>query len=116
MYIGETSRSLYTRCNQHLQDFKRATDTVTGENVSSFYKDHLQECHPDQVQDLDIAQSIRWDVLDSHRDPLSRQTMEAVYIQQAITSGKIQGLRGVQVRSLNRKGEYFSARERWIRE
>ena len=75
----------------------------------------MQECHLEQGHDVDLAQSIRWDVLDLHRDPLSRQTMETVYIEQAINSEKIQGLRGVQVRSMNRKGEYFLVRERWFR-
>ena len=102
---------MFTRSDHHLNDFKRSRSTGDPDKVSSFYKDHIQECHPEQGHDVDLAQSIRWD---SHRDPLSRQTMEAVYIQQAINSGKIQGLRGVQVRSMNRKGEYFSAREWWF--
>ena len=109
IYIGESSRSLYTRSNQHLGDFKRAI--LGREGASSFYKDHIIDNHPEQGLEVDVAKNIKWDVLDSRRDPLSRQTKEAVFIQQAINYGKMQGLAGVQIISMNRKGEYFLARE-----
>ena len=120
VYVGESSRSIFTRANQHLADFSRARrtqgDQDQGQRPSNFYMDHLSEQHPDQIDAVDPKTGIRWSVIDTHRDPLSRQTMEAVYIQQALTSKSVQGLPGVQVHSMNRKGEYFSARERWTRD
>ena len=113
IYVGESSRSLYTGGNQHLADFKRAI--LGREDASSFYKDHIIDNHPEQGLEVDVAKNIKWDVIDTRRDPLSRQTMEAVLIQQAINCGKIEGLVGVQISSMNRKGKYFSARERWSR-
>ena len=113
LYIGESSRSLYTRSNQHLGDFRRAVQGKEG--ASSFYKDHISDCHPEQSLEVEVAKNIDWKVLDTRRDPLSRQTMEAVLIQQAINCGKLEGLAGVHITSMNRKGEYFSARERWAR-
>ena len=94
-------------------DFKRVI--LGREGASSFYKDHITDNHPEQGLEVDVVNNIKWDVIDTRRDPLSRQTMEAVLIQQAINCGKIEGLAGVQITSMNRKGEYFSARERWSR-
>ena len=78
LYIGESSISLFTRSNQHLGDFKRAVQGKKG--ASSFYKDQITDCHPELGLEVEVARNIEWKVLDTRRDPLSRQTMEAVLI------------------------------------
>ena len=53
----------------------------------------------------------------THRDPLSRQTTEAVLIEEAMETGIIPDREGaVQISSVNRKEEYFCAGEIGIRE
>ena len=80
--------------------------------------DHVRDKHPDLAQNLealDPSTEFTFSVLSSHRDPLTRQTTEAVRIQQALETGLHSGPRGeVQIKTLNRKGEHFSARERWV--
>ena len=62
----------------------------------------------------DSNDNINFSVVSSHRDPFTRQTVEAVRIQQALDKGEIKIGRKVQsIESLNRKGEYFAAKERW---
>ena len=56
-----------------------------------------------------------FNVLLMHRDPLTRQTKEAIRICKALETGNHIQANGKQVKifSLNRKGEYFAPRERW---
>ena len=114
MYIGETSRTLFTRCNQHVRDFRRASKEDQGELASSWIRDHLDEHHKDSKHTFNPLTDISWKVKSTHRDPLSRQTTEAVSIQEAMETELMPDREGaVQISSLNRKGEYFCARERW---
>ena len=50
--------------------------------------DHLSELHPELLSG-DGRDVFEFRVLSSHRDPLSRQTTEAVRIQQALEEGKL---------------------------
>ena len=114
-YIGETSRTLYTRAGQHIRVYN-STVRSTGNNpsqdadetddtLSSWILDHKLKCHPD-LNIIDPLKDFTWGVVKNHRDPLTRVTEEAVRIQQAL-SGTSRPF------SLNRKGEYFAAKERW---
>ena len=57
-------------------------------------------------------------VISTHKDPLTRQTAEAIRIQKALQQGTHVQRNGkpVKIISLNRKGEYFAPMERWNNE
>ena len=121
VYIGESSRTLFTRTNQHLRDLKRTISrprTESGnaeerEELSSWIKDHFDEKHSDMEISGDGNQ-IYFSVISSHPDPFLRQTVEAVRIQDALSKGELKiGKKSEKISSLNRKGEFFAARERW---
>ena len=84
--------------------------------IISWLLDHLREKHPQQIDNLDPWTGVKFKVLKEIRDPFSRQTEEACRIQEAI-NGKKSGAAAVegQLQTLNRKGEYFCPRERWVR-
>ena len=116
-YIGETSRTLYTHCDQHCGDLRSANRDIVRwktETHSRWMADHLSELHPKLLSE-DGRDVFEFRVLSSHRDPLSRQTTEAVRIQQAIEEGKLYlgNYKKLEIWTLNRKGEYFAPRERW---
>ena len=119
LYVGETSRTLHTRAIQHNKDCSRVQKAGSGVDLepgSSWMMDHVWETHPDLDREVDPITDFGFSVLSTHRDPLSRQTTEAVRIQEALEYGSHTGPKGsIPVSSLNRKGEYFSARERWTR-
>ena len=120
VYIGETSRTLYTRTQQHLQDYQKAC--VEGQRSSSIHReedstsswmwDHSHGIHGGP---MDLENDYEFQVLSSHRDPLTRQTTEAIRIQKALQQGIHISRNGepVQIISLNRKGEHFAPMERW---
>ena len=64
---------------------------------------------------MDLENDYAFQVLSSHRDPLTRQTTEAIRIQKALQQGIHISRNGepVQIISLNRKGEHFAPMERW---
>ena len=118
LYIGETSRTLFSRANQHLNDYRKAhkqnlvpIDADQDDQMSSWMYDHsLTHGGPDNF-DTDY----NFVVMSSHRDPFSRQVTESVRIQRALQYGihTDKSSKEVQVVSMNRKGEYFSPIERW---
>ena len=120
VYIGESSRTLYTRTQQHLQDYQRAcaegqrssSNHREEDSKSSWMLDHSEEIHGGL---LDLEHDYEFQVLSSHRDPLTRQTAEAIRIQKALQQGIHIQRNGepVQIISLNRKGEHFAPMERW---
>ena len=81
---------------------------------SSWMLDLIRSSHP-TVSWKESDSMFQFDLLSSHRDPLTRQTYEAVRIQQAFETGTITvGESDLQVRTMNRRGEHFAPRERWI--
>ena len=122
MYIGESSRTLYTRAQQHLNDYRVASAKGPGhtpgpseEAPSSWMWEHSLEEHGGS-QNLETDYNFQ--VLCSYRDPLTRQVAEATRIQKALrTQTHIQpDGKPVNIISLNRKGEYFAPLERWNEE
>ena len=119
VYIGETSRTIFTRAGQHHRDYRRIKKRA--ENVaavmegtqSSWILDHVRTMH--EGEDIpDSEQIVDFRLLSDHQDPFTRQTVEAVWIQEALDKGQLQlGRKMLKISSLNRKGEYFCARERW---
>ena len=67
------------------------------------------------MEEVDNPEDIvRFSILSSHKDPFTRQTVEAVRINEALDRGELQiGKKTEKITSLNRKGEFFAARERW---
>ena len=118
VYIGESSQTLYTRCQQHLDDYNRIVNGSKSESLSSWIKDHVDSTHDDIKKDFNPLKDIKWNIRSSHRDPMSRQTTEAVLIQEATENNSLTKIGGevIQIKSLNRKGEFFCARERWTRD
>ena len=121
VYIGETSRTLYTRAQQHLQDYRKACYEGQGrhqnhseeeDSKSSWMWDHSTEIHGGL---MNLEKDYTFSVISSHKDPLTRQTAEAIRIQKALQKGTHYSRNGkpVQVISLNRKGEHFAPMERW---
>ena len=105
VYTGESSRTLYTRCQQHLSDYRRIRNGSQGESVSSWIHDHVEEHHPQVKDEFNPLTDIKWSVRSTHRDPLTRQTTEAVLIQEATETGTLTkgGGKVVHVTSMNRK-------------
>ena len=117
IYIGETSRTIYTRANQHLNDFVRSKNRgdvdPRADEMSSWIMDHVREKHSNE-HDSNNRDIISFSVLSNHRDPFTRQTVEAVRIQQALDKCELRvAKKTVKISSLNRKGEFFAAKERW---
>ena len=88
VYIGETSRTVFTRFHQHVRDYIKASkqnpDAILDEEHSSFMMDHSRLFHGGHQ---DYKQDYLVKVLSSHRNPLTRQTTEAVRISKALSSG-----------------------------
>ena len=70
-YIGQTARTLYERCDEHVKSYKRM-------DKSSFMFKHWATCHSD-VLDPPV---FSFKVLKCHKDPLTRMVHEALSIQE----------------------------------
>ena len=111
-YIGQTSRTLYIRRNQHINDFKACSkkkERSEDDEKSSFILDHFKEAHKDDP-DLVPERDIKFTVLASYKDLLTRQIAEAVKIRRALEKNTFldPGGESVQTYSLNRKYEHFA--------
>ena len=118
IYLGESSRTLYTRSLQHIEDYRKAglktpniSHTQEEDQVSSWMWEHSKEAHGGPNE---FSKDYTFDVITNYRDPLSRQVAEALRIQRALNYGKHTESNGkeVQVISINRKGDFFSPLER----
>ena len=65
----------------------------------------MRKIHPQHGQ-IQPLRDFRWTIVNDHRDPLTRLTEEAVLIEKSLSGAS-------KLKSLNRKGEYFAAKERW---
>ena len=111
-YIGETSRTLYIRRNQHLSDFKacsRDKDRREENDRTSFILDHINDAHKDDP-DVVPERDFNFSVISSFKDPLTRQITEAVKIRRALEKNTFLDPEGeaIQITSLNRKYEHFA--------
>ena len=113
-YIGETARTLRIRANQHLNDLKRCSKNQNLEEGTSWMWDHLKSTHG-SLTNKNPHEDFSFDVISSHKDPMTRQIMEAVRIQKALGNGTHVGHKGSKhsIISLNRKNEYFMQRKRF---
>ena len=105
--------------NNNYTDFHRARKECNQceetSDSSSWMMDHIREVHSDKISTIQPEIDFQFSVLSTHRDPLTRLTTEAVRIQQALEVGTVtRGTKDISIVSMNRKGEYFAARERWV--
>lgn len=113
LYIGETSRTLRVRSQQHTNDFKKCLRLRPGpdSDLTSFIWDHKRENH----FDLDMTSSdFQFDIVNRFKDLMTRQVEEAVRIQHSLAmeihtdkKGKLRN-----IKSLNRKFKYFCPKKR----
>ena len=87
IYLGESSRTLYTRDSKHIKDNKKASkgQTVTnddGDNHSSWMWNQAIDKHKGILNN--VYCDYTFDVLSTHRDPLTRQTTEPIRICKAL--------------------------------
>ena len=113
-YIGETSRTLRVRANQHKQDLLKCSRNQNLEEGTSWMWDHLLEAHGPQPN-INPGQDFSFNLFQTFKDPMSRQLSEAVRIQVALNQGTHQGKDGSSnpIISLNRKNEFFCQRMRF---
>ena len=90
VYVGETSRNLYTRGKEHASNLHR-TPGEESESEPSFMKRHFEEYH----RDAEIRNSFKARVTKKNTDSLSRQVREGVYIRRSTR------------RTMNNKSEWF---------
>ena len=83
------------------------------ESVTSWILDHLKDKH-ENVNTDDPDSLIDFSVISSHSDPFTTQSVEAVRIQDALDKGERRlGTKTVKIFLLNRKREFFAAKECW---
>ena len=107
IYIGETSRTLGVRSNQHKDDYLKCMRNSPLEEGSSFIYDHQVAFH--NTEQIDPLRDYTFSMLEKTADPFTRQIKEAILIQESLDS---KTFNGKKVISLNRKHEYFQARRR----
>ena len=69
VYVGESSRSLYERTKEHMDDAKK-------DAPESHIRKHWRECHSEMVE----MPVFKFKIVKSFRDSLSRQVAEGVRI------------------------------------
>ena len=119
VYIGETSRTLYIRAKQHINDFIRADKvSLNGQELSSWMWEHQRASHPNIDKEIDPIRDYSFNILSNHRDALTRQLEEAVRINNGLDYNRHTDKTGNQItiRCLNRKDETFAPQVRWERE
>ena len=117
VYLGETSRTLYVRTQQHRADFLKARRVNdSGQEHLSWMWSHLQNSHHEQ-DNIDVTRDFSFSVLSRHRDPLSRQLEEAVRISNGLDRNIHTDNKGIEVKisCLNSKDEAFAPQIRWDR-
>ena len=90
-YIGESSRTTYTRGIEHQEGYTKKRET-------SFMWRHCKEKHGGQIDSP--QRDYTYSVLESHRDCLNRVLGEAVNIQAMVANPKMN--------SMNSRQEYFT--------
>ena len=112
-YIGETSRTLRIRANQHLNDLRRCSRNQNLEEGTSWMWDHLKSSHGSRTNP-NPQEDFSFEMISSHKDPMTRPIMEAVRIQLALSNRTHIDHKGskLSIISLNRKNEFFTQRKR----
>ena len=134
-YIGESSRTVTIRSQQHYKDCKKMLRMTPDEvnnyrsirqqqhntfkqhygTMSSWMYDHYTDKHNQEGIPLDPETDYSFHVVRTHRDAMSRQIEEAIRIKQAVECGTMTDRNNLDstIVTLNRKGEYFAPVVRW---
>ena len=114
IYIGESSRTLWVRANQHISDFNKM-HRVNGnsDNTTSFMWDHWTSVHSNHGNP-EIEKEFNFKILSKHKDPFDRQVTEAMRIEKALDSNILLDKtdKPTEIKSLNRRFEHFCPRIR----
>ena len=79
----------------------------------SWIKEHMRDKHLSETE-VNPEKLVSFEVISTHPDPFTRQTVEAVHIQEALDKHSLTlGKKTLEISSMNRKGEFFCAKERW---
>ena len=113
MYVGESSRSVYTRANGHYTDLKSKIKTGKG---TSWMADHIQEVYGGMHYEKEPWEDWLWSLNGSYRKALVRKLSEFSAIRRVRTQGVAQ-FNGKQVEIskevFNSKEEWFSYVRQW---
>ena len=100
VYEGETSRSLFTRVNNHLEDLRKMlmkenydNDDVENDEedeMTGFIWKHMKEKHEEKLRELNVEnfnnarEFFNFIVTGNYQDPLTRQVTEMIRIRRAL--------------------------------
>ena len=84
VYLGESSRSVYTRAQGHYTDLKSKMKSGRG---TSWMADHIQEAHNGVWTEAAPWEDWEFSLNGTHRKPLNRQISEFSAIRRAKTQG-----------------------------
>ena len=123
-YVGESSRTLYIRANQHIRDCNKVVrldpsqlkeeTTSRKSDLSSWMVDHFRTSHREEAPP-EPRKDFKFSILQKNKDPFTRQVEESCRITQSLDNHTLTSLSGTQdpVIPLNRKGEMFAPRSRF---
>ena len=107
VYVGESSRSVYTRANGHYTDLKSKIKTGKG---TSWMADHIKEVHGGMHNGKEPWEDWLWSLNGSYRKALDRQLSEFSAIRRVKTQGVVQ-LNGKETKISK---ELFNSKEEWF--
>ena len=113
IYIGETSRSVFTRFHGHLSDLKSSLKSNRG---NSWMHNHILDTHNGEYNSQDIGADWKVTLCNNYRKPLERQVGEYIGIRRAKTAGRGRvGNRDIEVSNqvFNTKEEWYSHTSQW---
>ena len=75
--------------------------------------DHSKYFHPEN--EIDINNDYEFNILEKHKDPMTRQLTEAIRIKEPFDKNNYYNSKGqkITVNLINRKEEHFKARKRY---
>ena len=116
VYEGETSRSLFTRVNNHLEDLRKMVIKGEFENeddenedeveMTGFMWKHMREKHNEVLKELNAEniekarEFFNFKVTGNYRDPLTRQITEMIRIRRALRKATFNAEKGIKFQQL----------------
>ena len=108
VYHSETSRTVFTRAQQHFDDYDSHVPRRKVKQKSSWMWDDTEEAHQGIISE-NVSDDYSFRVAGSFKDPLSRQLDESVRIGMVTNLGRVVGVDKKCV-LLNRKDEPYQPR------
>ena len=107
VYLGESSRSVYTRAHGHYTDLRSKLKSGRG---TSWMADHIQEAHGGRWSEESPWEDWQFSVAEVYKKPLNRQIAEFSAIRKAKTMG-IAKFGGKEIKVSQ---EVFNSKEEWF--